>query len=251
MAYRNVPVPQGDGSRYQWLNCVCAVVADLIDRATLGHLRFSGADVRFETGDRTGGLDYYQAVMVADKMTGGRVKLRAMLGADISDIRDGVAGGAPMGVSVLMPYGGHTVYVIGYYWTDRCQCERDLRDGVAHGEYTIDDPGTTKQGYVRWSAQKLYSKARARTGSLLVNLLAGEDTEGVNRAARRDGFLRSQPSMGAPTVASIRRGAGLRLQRTTNGGTWKRPNGTFADGWFYGTVSTSSKAGWGRGDIAA
>lgn len=251
MAYRNQPVPQGDGSRFQWLNCVAAVVAALIDRATLGRLRYSGADVRFETGDTIGGLNYYQAAEVSEDLTGGLVTLRALLGVAVDVIRDGVAGGATMGVSVQMPYGGHTIHVVGYYWVDRCQCELDLLDGRAHAEYTIDDPGTTREGYVRRSASWLYRKARARTGTMLVNILVNEDTENVRRTARRDGYLRSRPAMDAPRVATIRKGTALLQRSTRNGGKWKRPNGTYADGWAFGNIVGSTRTGYYRGDLAA
>lgn len=53
-------VIQGDGSKYQWLNCNCACAAMALDRDTQGRSKTTGAKVRAITGDTSGGTTLAQ-----------------------------------------------------------------------------------------------------------------------------------------------------------------------------------------------
>jgi hypothetical protein len=53
--YDPAPVPQADGSTYQWKNCNCASAAMALDRDTEGAHTTTGARVRYLTGDHSEG----------------------------------------------------------------------------------------------------------------------------------------------------------------------------------------------------
>lgn len=244
--YQPVPVDQIDGSRFEQANCVCAVTADIIDRATLGRRRVSGATVRSSTGDVDGGIGYGQAATAAKALTQGAVELTVGYEVPRGTLRDGVYGGAPMGVSIycrITRYtdrrtnwftGFHTVYANDYDWTTTCRCEKNYANGYAHGEYLIDDPGTTGTGYLWWSSDLLYRAAEARTaayGGHGINLLIGPDTENVSSVVREDGVVRKEPSRSSAKVGRITKGQRKRIRRTVNGGDWMRDTGGTAYAW--------------------
>jgi hypothetical protein len=60
-------VKQLDGSAFQSSNCVAATGAMLVDRASGGAIEESGAQVRVQTGDTSGGLGYDQLRWVAGR----------------------------------------------------------------------------------------------------------------------------------------------------------------------------------------
>jgi hypothetical protein len=64
------------GKALGWLSCTAYSMAMLIDRATLGEKRPSGCDVRFNTGDTTGGLTLPQVAGVAEREYGVDIEVR-------------------------------------------------------------------------------------------------------------------------------------------------------------------------------
>lgn len=262
--YRNAPIPQNDGSAYWKLNCVAAGTADLMDRATLGAFRYTGADVRFESGDRSGGLDYYTAAKTGNAMTNGRAGLKVVLSATRGMLRDAVTGGQSAVVSIEasvtyvtsrrtngLSSGGHAVYAVEWRWTDRCACEKKLQ-GVAHGEFLVDDPGTTYTGYLYWSADLLFRAAEKRSGGQGINFMHGADTEWTKVRAIASGKIRTGPVYTAPAVADILVATTYTVSTTTNGGGWKRHHTAgYGNGWWYVVnVNGTTKDGWMPGQTA-
>jgi hypothetical protein len=225
---------QGDGSSYEWQNCVLATCTDLIDRCTVGALRVIAPTLRKLSGvTEHRGVSYLEAVNAVSKATGGRVKLAARYGNSRQEVHDLAVAGIPFGISILAsvtrytPYrtgtftGGHTVYVNNHN---------------SDGTYKVEDPGTGT-GYLNWPADLLYRAAEARGGGL-INVLVGRDTEGVTRVGATAGKIRAKPDVKAAIKASIVIGKSYNSTRTLNGGTWHTASGRASTGWYeirYGT----------------
>ena len=64
------------GKALGWLSCTAYSMAMLIDRATLGEKRPTGCDVRYDTGDTTGGLTLPQVAAVAEREYGVDIEVR-------------------------------------------------------------------------------------------------------------------------------------------------------------------------------
>lgn len=267
MAFRNAPVPQNDGSTDWTKNCVPATCADIIDRTTVSATRVLGSEVRKASGVSGRGLMYSEAAAATLKLTtakGRPVRLEPRYGLSRSTVRDTVAGGSVCGISIdtsVTRYttrrtnyyvGGHTVYLLVYSWWpagDRCTCEK--LTATAHGEYTVDDPGTTAAGYLQWSADLVYRAAEKRTSYHGINLLVGPDTETVKWVGKESGAIRNAPRNDSPKEASVVVGRTYFGGRTDNGGSWDRSNGTKANGWIHvaysGTSTSDYKWGWVMG----
>lgn len=239
-------------------DCVCSVTASLIDRATVGGVRLDHQKIRRISGDTSGGLSYLQAEVAAAKAPG-KVKLVVKYGISRDATKALATAGYAFGISIDCSVtvntsrrtnwfrGGHTVYVNGYiYWPhgDVCSCELQTR--VAHGEYTIDDPGTTSVGYLQWSAGLVYRAAEARTNGTGINVLVAPDTEAVTKRAIATGQIRSKPDKASPSKGAIVKGKAYYVEATVNGGTWQRADGTQADGWH--RVKLPSGVGYIRGE---
>ncbi|MGA0060615.1 MAG: hypothetical protein ACO3RU_13610 [Planctomycetota bacterium] len=263
-------MPQMDGSTDASKNCVPATGAGLIDRATVSTLRVRGADVRRASGIYGRGLSYGECAAAVLKLTtakGRPVQLDPAYGLSRATVKDTVAGGEACGVSIhtsVTRYttrrtnyyiGNHTVHAEKYRWrkasASHCDCEK--RTTSAHGEYLVDDPGTTLAGYLWWSADLLYRAAEKRTNGNGINLLVAPDTEILPWQCVKRAEIRSTPSystgrrLGYSVPGRIYKGG-----RTETGGRWKRSNGTYGNGWVHiviGQTDAGYKWGWVRGSV--
>lgn len=263
---RPKPYPQGDGSWAQWLNCVLASTTMLIHRSTIGRLRPPAWKLRNITGDKVGGVTLQQAADAAAKagepgleprynLT--RLAVRAIVRSGrgiVIIINCAVTVNTKRATNRFM--GLHAVYVNDWRWINEgspianrrmCACERDT--GAPHGEYLVEDPGTTAAGFLWWSAPLLHRAAEARVGAPAgapaINVLVGPDTEGVDRKARLRGVIRAEPQKNSKRLGHTVRGKTYRVRHTTNGSTWVAPDGELRDNW------ARIPEGWVRGEVIA
>src|SRR5262245_50550351 len=113
--WRPVGYYQGDGSKYQWQNCVLATTTDLVNKVTGGRLRPPASALREITGDTSGGVSYGQAEDAALEATGGQVILEPRYGLDRSQARDLVAAGRSAGWSIDCSVTRYTTRRTGSY----------------------------------------------------------------------------------------------------------------------------------------
>ncbi|HJP89024.1 MAG TPA: hypothetical protein VJ850_08325 [Candidatus Limnocylindrales bacterium] len=245
--FRDEPYFQGDGSKFQWKNCVLASCTDLIGRTTVGALRVPASRLRTITGDVDGGVSYSQAADAVHNATDGKVVLKVRLGLDRDQVRDIAVSGRGFCISIDCSVtfgtaratnefkGFHTVYANDYKWRTGgvCHCERNLDQPGAtyedHGEYLVADPGI-RAGYRWWSASLLYRAAEQRGGGH-INTLVGADTEGVTRFGRMAGFVRGSASTDGPKLAAVVPNESYTVKATQNGGPWRRADTSIAFGW--------------------
>jgi hypothetical protein len=228
---RPKPYPQGDGSWAQWLNCVLASATDLMCRASVGYWRVAASKLRTITRDTSGGVTFEQAAAATKTATNGEVILDPRYGLIRSEMKNLIDAGRACAVSIscwVTRYtsrrtntftGSHAVYVNDYAWrTTTCFCEKD-KPGLDHGEYLIDDPGTTAAGYMWWSAELVYKAAEANGGGR-ISVMVCRDTEGVWRKARKNGTIRSSTSTTSKKTGSITQGQSYFVALTLEGGDW-------------------------------
>jgi hypothetical protein len=236
MTYRPNKEGQIDGSYYQNENCVAACTTMLIDRATVGRLRIPARRIRQLSGVTTRrGLTLGEAEAVAKKF--GVVLEQRRLPADGTQrgkLQALVAGGR--GVAVVIntsitygtPYatnqfrGSHLVISNQYAW-------REIEK--PHAIFVTEDPGTTAAGWLEWPADLLYRAAEASYGGGAIYTLSTRDTEGVTRQARKAGYYRASAAMSAKGLGRFPIGQSMLVLNTVNGGGWKRPDGSTANGW--------------------
>ncbi len=240
--FRDEPYFQGDGSKFQWENCVLAACTELIGRVTVGRLRIPAPVLRKRTGDKDGGVTYDQAASAVADETDNAIILRPRYGLERSQVRDMAASGRAFCISLDCTVtvgtkratgtfkGCHTVYVNEYAWRTNgaCECERELT-AKGHGEFQVEDPGTSR-GYRWWSASLLFRAAEARGGGR-INTLVGTDTEGVTRFGKMNGRIRETPFTDGPDLGPVVLGQSYSVIATEVGGPWKRADGTVAFGW--------------------
>lgn len=224
-------------------DCVATVAALLVDRATVSTIRSNHAKIRAASGaPSTRGLYLYEAVNAVKKLYG--ITLTASLWCSRNTVRDTVAGGSAVGVTIdcsVTRYttrrtnyytGLHEVFLVAYnYWPagDVCGCEK--RTTTAHGEFTVEDPGTTSVGYLQWSADLVYRAAEKVTGGSGINLLIAPDTEGRSRKALVDAKLYDTPYRSSKVMRTLPKGTIAKVTSTYNGGGWQRADGTTGYGW--------------------
>lgn len=255
--YRPDPLPQGDGSTCQWDHCVDASTAINIDRATVGRLRPTPTQVR-KAADwgMCGGLSYSGAADATVKITGGKITPRVLFGIANGDVRAYVDGGWSVNASIDCDAtvnttratnrfrGKHSVSVHDYAYRTNGECYCELNTESDHGEFLVEDPGTTAAGYRWWSSHLLYKAMQLRTGGHGCNIIAFRDTEGVTRTATSQGALRKSASTGSTKVATVPKGTHLKVIKTLNGGGWKRSNGTTAHGWMLAETPDGKRGYW-------
>ena len=250
---RPAPYPQGDGSWAQWLNCVLAATTMLIHRITIGRLRPPAWRLRNITGDKVGGVSLAQAADAANQTASPKLEpryeitrgaMRALSKAGygfVVIINCAVTVNTARATNRFM--GMHAIYVNDYRWVDggtpiatrrMCACERDI--GEPHGEYLVEDPGTTYTGFQWWSALLLARAAEARIGAppgaKAINVLLGRDTEGVDRRARVRAVIRAEPRKDSKVIGYVKDGSTHRIRYTTNGGPWTADSdGGTRDNW--------------------
>lgn len=254
MPFAPTPNPQMDNTTYARYNCVLASSVMLIDRATVSAKRPRTSSLRYHSKvTALRGVTYGEAA-VAAKVFG--VTLEPRYGLSRESVKNLVDGGRAIGISIdtsVTRYtsrrtgtfvGGHTIYVNDYRWvTSGCRCERNT--SIDHAEYQCEDPGTTSAGYLWWSASLLYRAAEKRGGGK-INVLVSRDTEGVSRVAVMSGGIRAASTSTAAKIKSISVGTSYAVTYTVTGGTWRRSNGTYGNGWHH--VSVSGPDGYIRGE---
>lgn len=250
-------------------DCVAAVTSDLVERATAGRIRPTHADIRKWVLAHGGGRDRFGNVRGLTLKEGADaakalygVTLTALTGQSRDQVKNTVGNGRGAGASIdarvtvhtsrrTNDYGadqtkmaGHLIYLHQYRWNPgglACECEK--RASYAHGEYLVEDPGTTTAGYLWWSADLVYRAAEQRTGNNGIQLLAAPDTEGVGWVCTVATTVRKAPSSTAAKLTSFVAGSKVtKGGRTENGGTWPRKDGSLADQWIH--VETSKGWGW-------
>ena len=234
-------------------DCVAATTAMLVERALVGRIRPTHVDIRKLSGAPISrGLYMAEAVIAANHYG---VKLESQVGLNRTQTRDTIGNGRPAGGSIDCSVtvntsrrtnsytGNHMVYVHQYqYWPggSRCECEKVAT--YAHGEFLVEDPGTTSAGYLWWSADLFYRAAEKR-GNGLINLLVGPDTEGRTWTALAARDVRTEPSYSTgKKLGSTKAGVKYAGGRTENGGNWKREDGSFADQWVH--IKYGQKWAW-------
>lgn len=239
--YRPPGYFQGDATRYQWQNCVLSAGTDIADRVTLGRLRPPAWQLRYYTGDTLGGVSHSQMAAAVTKATSGQVTIRPLALRARAELRDLVASGRPVGVTIncrVTRYtarrtgyftGLHEVYLNQFRRTARGGCRCELNRADPHGEYLVEDPGT-REGYGWWSAGLVYRAAEAVAAGIIW-VAVGRDTEGVTRRARKPGRLRRRPNRDAPSAGRLVDGADYRVVSTARGGTWPATRTRSANGW--------------------
>lgn len=266
MSFHPAPNPQyAPSTSTSARDCVAAVTAMLIERATVGATRVTHATVRAKSGaPSTRGLYLWEGQKAAKALG---VDLEVVLGVSRNTLRDTVRGGHGVGVTIhtsVTRYttrrtnfyvGPHELYVNAYSdWPagEICDCEK--RTSAAHGEFTVEDPGTSAAGYLQWSASLVYLAAEKLTsmyGQTGINLLVAPDTEIRPWKATIAGQIRSEPDYDKGTkLAAIVVGKTYKGGRTENGGNWLRKDGTKANGWTHVVISGTSpnyKWGWAAG----
>lgn len=218
---------QGDGSTWQWSNCVLAVTTDLIDRATVGALRIPASRLRTVTGDTSGGVTHSQAASAAYKATNGRVRLysRVITRAQMRDLGEaGIAFGVFMHTRITKDtrfrtnayIGLHELYVQDYDESD--------------DSFLVEDPGTTQTGY-QWMPASLLFRAAEYAGNGSIYVLTCQDTEDVNRVAIQKARIRATPDPDGVDKGPVVVGRTYWVSKTANGEMWQRDDGGQSNGW--------------------
>lgn len=244
-------------------DCVAATTAMLVERATVGRYRPTHVDIRRASGaPATRGLLMVEAAKAANDLYD--VTLTPSLGLSRATLRDTVGNGRAVGISISCAVtvntsrrtnsytGSHMVYANHYQvWPGGARCYCEKRATYKHGEFRIEDPGTTYAGYLWWSADLVYRAAEARTGGNGINILAAPDTEGVPWRCTAKTRVRTKRSFSTgATLTVLVPGSDKHIGgRTQNGGGWKRDDGTTANEWVH--IKTSKGWGWVRGGALA
>jgi hypothetical protein len=222
------------------IDCVCAVTGQLVNVATVDAKWPDHAAIRKASGIVGRGISYIEAENAAAKFG---VKLAARYGLSRTqvvdngdaDIRFGISVDAGTYVNTIRHTGTftgpHTLFVEGHnVWPggEKCACEKATT--LRHGEFTIDDPGTTTAGYQQWSEDLVIKAALARTGGNGINILTARDTEGVLRVSNGTPLYDS-PFRSSKLIRTLASGLTANVTSTFNGGGWPRADGTTAYGW--------------------
>ncbi len=211
-------------------DCVPATCALGADRATVGAIRKTHADIRRASGDTEGGITYRDAVQATEKATG--VIGTERLGISSADLLALLKAGHAVTISIDTHatagtkyatnhfLGGHSVYANSYTATSNT--------------VPVEDPGTTAAGYLDWPWALLIKAALLRTGNRGINVIVWPDTEGVSKVATGVYKIRSAPSTATgKQLALTVKGKAYWCSKTVNGGPWQRADGTTANGWWY------------------
>jgi len=200
-------------------------------RATVGYWRVAASKLRTITGDKVGGVSFNQAADATRKATQGEVNLDPRYGLTRSDFKNLIDAGRAAAITIscyITRYttrrtnsfiGAHAVYVNDYAWrTTTCLCEKK-KPGLDHGEYLVEDPGTTQAGYRWWSADLLYRAAEANGGGR-INVMVCRDTEGVWRKGRMKAAIRTKASVTSKKLARIEKDRSYFVPYTREGNDW-------------------------------
>lgn len=206
-------------------DCVAAVVAYLIWRATGGKVTVSHAEVRLWSGaPSTRGLTMTEGQKAA-RHWGVELGVAQISGEVLWQT---VKGGASVGVIVHCPpwliftgsayQGNHEMYLhAAVDWPKGEVCTCDRKTALAHREYTVEDPGSKSAGYLQRSEQYVLAGARKASGGTNVWTHVGPDTEGVERKSTARVRARVSPSTASAPTRWIEIGQVVFVKRTLNG----------------------------------
>lgn len=239
-------------------DCVAATASMLVERAKVGAVRPTHVAIRAKSGaPASRGLMLSEAASAVKSLYG--VTLEVKLGLDRTQVRDTIGNGRAAGVSIMCSVtvntsrrtnsytGRHLIFVSEYQeWPGGAYCSCEKRSNVRHGEFYVEDPGTTSAGYLWWSADLVYRAAEASGGGK-ISCLFGPDTESITWTANGAAQVRTQPTYSSGlTIKKSVIGAKYAGGATQNGGSWSREDRTIATGWVHIKLA-SGKWGWIKG----
>lgn len=260
MTYRPAPGPQFVPlTSTSPKDCVAAVTANLIDRATVSTKRPNHAGIRKASGaPATRGLWMSESIKAAQAYG---VTVTGYYGIGRNDLDDLLSSGRGVGLLIdcsVTRYtarrtnsytGPHCVYANSRsLWPAGETCACELHTANAHEEFTIDDPGTTSTGFQQWSAGLVY-RAMESYGGGRIYCLASPDTEGRSWTAVDDATLRDKPTYtGSKKVGQLVIGKAYKGGRTETGGDWQRADGSMGDGWVHVVNPANGRYAWAKGE---
>ena len=228
---------QGDGSRYQWLNCTLANLTVAMDCASGGYWRVPASRLRVLSADTSGGLTYDQIVALAPKATANEFHVTRLYFMPIGNLVDLLKAPRTVHISILCsvtidtPF--HTGTCVGrhniglydyrvYSWT---------ANGVHHTQeqVLVGDPGT-RLDYRWWPLSLVLKAAQASDRPGACHVWYGPDLEGVTRTARLAIPLYATPSLTAAHVGGLTPGNAEQVLSTQAGPTWTY-GGHTGNGW--------------------
>lgn len=233
-------------SQQDSISCVPESTRHGVNQCTAGGKDPSAYSLRKAVGDFSGGMSYIQMTEATPKAAG--VQSWAKYGIEPVDAKAIVEAGHPtvwsIDTAVTRPYSirtcycniGHSIHIPAGAFTvfqpdgDRCTCEKRIT--TRHGEYTMQDPGTSA-GYRRISASLLYKAALTRAGNGGVNILVLPDVTHVRRRAKSTatGSIRARADGSSRSRGSIVPGRRYDIARPVRG-TRYRIGSRYAHGWF-------------------
>ena len=225
MVYLSIPVPQVDGSRFQYANCGPAVCSELIDLASVGALRFTAPKIRNESGDTSGGIEGYLLASTMNRLTGGLypfVYRRIGDWAQVRDILEHSSIGIIIDAGVTVKTKYRTNNFTGNHWLTAAG--GSIKDGTVKYE----DPGTTAAGWQRIPLQLLRAASDFGGNHWILESPATED---VKKNAVRSVAVRAEPDRNARRLGGLDRGDEVHVRKTTKGGRWVNAAGQTATGW--------------------
>lgn len=227
--YLNPPYSQGDGTKFQWSNCGCAVCTDLIDKATCGALRIPAWKIRAASGDTVGGITNTKLVdtmwaLTKDTKWPVQLAFRVVYRSQVDDLIDA---GRNFGGMISAAVTHNTRFETNDYMGLHEIYSADHDPGF----YRNDDPGTTAAGYMWWPSD-LYYRAMEAAGGGKCLLLVAPDTEGVDVKCVMPGHIRGTPSVTGTGKGALVVGRTYSTVKTVNGGPWKRADGGVSYGWW-------------------
>jgi hypothetical protein len=234
MTFLCLPETQIDGTKYQYLNCGCAVITEVLDLSSCGRIRWESHLCRRQTGDTSGGVEGGVLSAAAASYTGQQYLISYRNVQDRKEVID-LSEERNLGIIINCAKTVNTKYrtngFTGLHWATWAARSAKEKNGLI--TVRREDPGTTYAGWGRIPRNLLLDAAFAvRENGYW--LLVGPKVCNVNVRVRVDKVvLRERPSRDAQVVSRYERGDILRALHTTTGGGWRRPNGrTVARGWW-------------------
>lgn len=240
MPYEPVKNGQIDGTPLDESNCVPATCVMGADRASVGAVRPKTAAIRKASGDTYRGITFTDAAAATARVCG--VKGVPRFGLSRNDVRALLLGGHALTVGINCAVTRYTQYRTNYYTGFHAVFANSLVDQTV----TVEDPGTTAAGYLRWPLDLLYRAAESFTGGRGINVIAWPDTEGVTKVAVMKGRVRATASAQSKDLGPVVLGRAYSAVTTVTGGDWKRADGTTARGWW--KVKRGTGYGFIRGE---
>lgn len=225
MVFLSIPVPQIDGSRFQYANCGPAVCSELISLASVDAVKLSAVRIRNASGDTSGGIEGALLARTVNQLTGYLYPFSYGSFDDWQFVREllerrSVGIIIDAGVTVRTKY--RTNSFTGNHWLT-------IAGGtIKDGTVKYEDPGTTYAGWQRIPLQ-LLREASNFGGRHWI--LQTPPTEDVRKNAVERAGIYAQPDGSSRRVGTLDKGEGVKVQKTVKGGAWRREDGTLGHGW--------------------